>query len=134
MRAVHLLQRPAPIDSVEPDRDDQHDADDDVLQRRIDAEQHHARLQRLHQQGAEHRAGDGADAAGERRAADDGRGDHQKLVERAFRIGRRVEPRDRYGAADGASNPISMKIFTITQRVLMPASSAASGLPPMAKT
>ena len=31
-----------------------------------------------------------------------------------------------------ASNPISMKTFTITQRVLTPASSAASGLPPMA--
>ena len=33
-----------------------------------------------------------------------------------------------------ASPPISMNIFIVTQRVLMPASAAASGLPPMAKT
>ena len=52
-------------------------------------------------EGAEHRAGDGADAAGKRRAADHGGGDDQKLVERALRIGRRVQARGRDGAGDG---------------------------------
>ena len=32
------------------------------------------------------------------------------------------------------SAPMRMKIFIVTHLVLMPASSAASGLPPMAKT
>ena len=109
--------------------------DDDALQRRVDADQHHARLQRLHDQRAEHGAGDGADAAGERGAADDRRGDDVELVERAQRVGRRVEAgRCEMAAAMPQSTPISTKIFIVTQRVLMPASSAASGLPPMAKT
>jgi hypothetical protein len=42
---------------------DQNDADHDALQRRINAEQYHARLQRLHEHGAEHRSGYGTDAA-----------------------------------------------------------------------
>ena len=37
-------------------------------------------------------------------------------------------------AAMAQSMPISAKILTVTQRVLMPASSAASWLPPIAKT
>ena len=37
-------------------------------------------------------------------------------------------------AAMAASAPISTKIFTVSSRVLMPESSAASGLPPVAKT
>ena len=37
-------------------------------------------------------------------------------------------------AAIAASMPISMKTIMVTRLVLMPASSAASGLPPIAKT
>ncbi len=58
-----------------------------------------------------------------------------ELVERAERVGRGVEARRRDRRRDAApAAPIRMKILTVTQRVLMPASSAASGLPPMAKT
>jgi hypothetical protein len=84
---------------------------------------------------AEHGAGNGADAAGKRGAADDGCRDGHR-VRRASpcalvaALRRAVE----MAAAMAQSTPISMKIFTVTQRVLMPASSAASGLPPMAKT
>ena len=42
---------------------------------------------------ADQRAGDRADAAGERRAADDGRGDDVELVERADLVGGRIEAR-----------------------------------------
>ena len=37
-------------------------------------------------------------------------------------------------ALTAARTPMIMNTFMVTQRVLMPASSAASGLPPMAKT
>ena len=37
-------------------------------------------------------------------------------------------------AATAASAPMTMNVFMIVQRVLMPASTAASGLPPMEYT
>ena len=37
-------------------------------------------------------------------------------------------------AAMAASTPMTMNVFMIVRRVLMPASSAASGLPPMEYT
>src|SRR5690606_6363922 len=78
-----LLLDPPAVDRIEPYGDDQHDTDNDVLQRRIHAKQDHARGERLHQYGADHGPGDGAHAAGQRRPADHGCGDHQQLVERA---------------------------------------------------
>ena len=59
----------------------------------FEAEQHHARLQRLDDQRADERAVDRADAAGERGAADDRGRDHVELVELPEHVGRRVEPR-----------------------------------------
>ena len=59
----------------------------------VQAEQHHARLERLDDQRADQRAVDRADAAGERGAADDRSGDHIKLVELSEHVGGRVEPR-----------------------------------------
>ena len=59
----------------------------------VEAEQHHARLQRLDDQRADERAVDRADAPGERGAADNRRRDHVKLVELAEHVGRGVEPR-----------------------------------------
>ena len=50
----------------------------------------------------EQRPGDGADAAGQRRAADHRRGDDVELVERAQRIGRGIEARRRDRRGDGA--------------------------------
>ena len=89
---------------VEADRGDEHDADDDVLGRRIDAEQDHARAQRLHDDGAEDRARDRPDAAGERRAADDGRRDDVELVLDAQVRDGAVEAGRRDGGADRAQD------------------------------
>ncbi len=75
-----LLLGARAVDDVEPNGEHQDNADDDVLNWRIDIGEHHARLQRLHDQGADHRAGDRAAAAGERGAADDGCGDGEELV------------------------------------------------------
>ena len=41
---------------------------------------------------------------------------------------------DEIAALIAARTPMIMNIFMVTQRVLMPARSAASGLPPIAKT
>ncbi len=41
---------------------------------------------------------------------------------------------DEIAALIAASTPMIMNIFMVTQRVLMPARLAASGLPPIAKT
>ncbi len=78
--------------------------------------------------------GDGADTAGERGAADDGSRDGVELVERALRIGRGVQAGVEIAAATAQSAPISANMRTDTHFTLMPASSAASGFPPMAKT
>ena len=59
--------------------------------RRFDTHQLHAGLQRLHDQRAEHGAGNRADAAGKRGAADDRGCDDVKFVQRAKRVGRRVK-------------------------------------------
>ena len=86
------LDRRRPERRVDGDGRDEHDADHDVLRRRVDLEQHHARAQRLHDDRAEHGAGDRADAAGERRAADDRGGDDVELVLHAEAGDRGVEP------------------------------------------
>ena len=80
----HVLLRPAPVDGVEPYREHQDGANDNALEGRVDPEQNHARLERLHEHGAEHRSGNGADAARQRRSADDSGRDHQQFGERAF--------------------------------------------------
>src|SRR5580692_7437768 len=99
--SLHLT----PVNHVNPCRSHEHDADDDVLQRRVDAEQNHARLQRLHEHGAEHSARHRADAARKRGPANNGGGDDQEFGERAFRVRSRIETGDRYGAADGGKKP-----------------------------
>src|SRR5712691_1042524 len=50
---------------VEPDRGDQHEADNDVLSWGVDEQKNHARAKRLHHDRAEDRAGDRSDAARE---------------------------------------------------------------------
>ncbi len=126
--------QPLAIDPVEPDRDDEDDADDDVLQRRIDADQDHAGLERLHHQSAQHRARDGADAAGKRGAADHRGRDDIELVERpggpVEALRRAVEMQ----AEIPTSAPINPKTSMRTLQVFTPENCAASGLPPMAKT
>ncbi len=66
--------------------------------------QHHARLQRLHDECADHRAGDRADAAGKRRAADDRGCDRVELVELALRVSCGVEAGRRDRRGDGAEH------------------------------
>ena len=78
-------------DRVEADGRDEDDAHDDVLDRGVDREQDHARLERLHDHGAQDGAGDGPDAAGERRAADHRRRDDVQLALGAEADGRRVQ-------------------------------------------
>src|SRR3954452_1370174 len=97
--------RAAPGPRVEAHGDDEHDPDVDVLGRRVDLEQHHARTQRLHDHRAEHGAGDGADAAGERRATDDGRRDHVELVAHAESGDGGVEAGRLDGGAHCAEHP-----------------------------
>ena len=87
--------------------------------------------QRLHDERAEDGARDRPDAAGERGAADDRRGDDVELVARSRRRASTPLSRaDAIAAAMPHRMPIRMNVFMIVQRVLMPASSAASGLPP----
>ena len=87
-------------DGIEADRRHEHDADDDVLDRGVDLQEGHARLERLHEDGAEDRTRDGPDAACERRAADDHRGDDRQLRPDAEADDRRLEAGDRDRAAD----------------------------------
>src|SRR6478736_3908205 len=68
---------------IRADRGHEDDADDDVLDRRVDTEQDHARLERLHDHGTEDGARDGPDAACERCPADDRRRDDVQLGLRA---------------------------------------------------
>ena len=97
----------------------------------FDADEAHPVRERLHHERAEHRARDGADAAGERGAADDRGGDDVQLVALSRRRASTPLSRaDAMAAAMAQSTPIRMYVFMIVQRVLMPASSAASGLPP----
>ena len=98
--ATAARRRPLPQGRVDGDRGDEHDADDDVLRRRVDLQQHHARAQRLHDDRTEHGAGDRADAAGERRAADDRGGDDVELVLHAEVGDGGVEPGRLDGGAD----------------------------------
>ncbi|ENN88049.1 hypothetical protein RHSP_51373 [Rhizobium freirei PRF 81] len=100
-----LLLGARAVDDVEPDRDDQDDADNDVLDRRVDIGEAHARLQRLHDQGAEHGAGDRAAAAGKRRAADDGRCDGEEFVGGALRIGSGIQAGSGDGRGNGCEQP-----------------------------
>ena len=95
-------------------------------------QQDHARLERLHDDGAEDGARDRPDAARERRAADDRRRDDVQLALRAEADGRRVEAGRRGPRRDSAARmPMITNVLMIVRRVLMPASSAASGLPPI---
>src|SRR6202020_793959 len=89
------------VEGVEADRADEHHADHHLLKGRVEAEQHHARLQRLDDQRADERAIDRADAAGKRGAADDRSRDHVKLVELSKHVGRRVES----GRIDAGGDP-----------------------------
>ena len=91
-----------PQRGVDGHRGDEHDADHDVLRRRVDVEQHHAGAQRLHDDRTEHGAGDRADAAGERRAADDRGRDHVEFVLHAEVGGRSVESSGLDGGAHRA--------------------------------
>ena len=120
----------AAVVGVEADGHDQDDAGDDVLGRRVDADEAQAVGERLHHEGAQDGARDGADAAGERGPADDGRGDDVQLVALPTSSVAPLSRADATAAAIAQSRPISMYVFMIVQRVLMPASSAASGLPP----
>ena len=76
------------------------DAHHHVLVGGFEIQQRHAGLQRLHHQGAEHGAIDGAKAAGQRRAANNGGGNDIEFVELAQRVGGRVEA----GRGDAGGN------------------------------
>ena len=95
--ALHRSRRRARRMRVEADGGHEDQAHDDVLDRRVDAQQDHARLQRLHDDRAQDGARDRADAAGERGPADDGRGDDVQL-------GLRPEA-DRRGVQAGRAGP-----------------------------
>ena len=78
---------------VEDHRGEQHQALDDLLLVDADAHDRHAVVHHAHDEGADHRADDLADAAGHRGAADENRGDHIQFEGHAG-LGRRgVEPR-----------------------------------------
>src|SRR5690606_33188062 len=73
-------RRTAPLAvDVEADRDQQHEALDHLLRRRRDAHQLHAVAHHRHDQAADDRAGDPADAAADGGAADEAGGDRVEL-------------------------------------------------------
>ena len=86
------------------DGDDENRADDDVLQRRVHADHGHPRLQRLHDQRADDRAVDRADAALQRGAADDGGGDYPQFVQNPDIIGVIGQARGCHDRRNGAEN------------------------------
>src|SRR5439155_3981000 len=91
---------PAAHECVEPDCGHENEADDDVLRRRIDEQQHHARAQRLHHDGAEDSARYRANTARERGPADDRGRDDVELVLHAEVGDRGVEARRLHRGAD----------------------------------
>ena len=96
-----LLLRPAPVEGVEPDREHQNGADDDVLQRSVDAENTIPDCSDCISTAASIAPATVPTPPDERRAADDGGSDHQEFGEDAVGIGRGVKARDGDGAADG---------------------------------
>src|SRR6056297_525292 len=104
--AIGSGPRALAVDDVDPDGEDQHDADHDVLVGGVDPDHRHARLQRLHDERAEDGTVDGADTARKRGSPDHGGGDDAKLVERADVVGmerlarRGDDRRDRAEQAD----------------------------------
>src|SRR3954468_16234697 len=73
----------AAVPGIETDREDEDDAGDDVLARRVDAVEREPVLQRLHHERTEHGARNSPDAARERRPADHRGGDDVQLVAHA---------------------------------------------------
>src|SRR3954469_4900191 len=94
----------APVPGVETDREDEDDAGDDVLAGRVHAVERQPVLERLHDEGAEHRPGDGSDTTRERRPPDDRGGDDVQLVADADVERGAVEAGRRDGRRDGAED------------------------------
>ena len=100
----HPLTAAPAVEGVEADGQDQDDAGDDVLARRVDAHEAQPVGERLHHERAQHGARDRADAARERRPADDRRRDDVQLVALADVERGAVEPRGGDGRGQGAQH------------------------------
>ena len=103
--SVHVRAMLPFQDRVEQHGDDDHAADDDLLEERRDAQQVEAVAQHAHDQRADQRAAERAFAAHQAGAADHGGGDRVELVVDAGDRLRRVEPRGQHDRGNRAHQP-----------------------------
>src|SRR3954467_2143282 len=94
----------AAVPGIETDREDEDDAGDHVLARRVDTVEGESVLERLHDERAQHGARDRPNAAGERGPADHGGSNHVELVAHADVEGRSIEASRRDGCRDRAED------------------------------